>query len=256
MGSGAATGAIVGGVAGLAGGIINSINTKRQLTQFRRRQRAAIQEARDFTDQRVDDLIGDDSLFAQGRDFLSETFENTADSPLAQDFVSQLRAGQASRGTLHGGAAVTAEAAGLSAFSQQLRMQLLPQILAFSREPETLRQSILGFEAPLRIASKTGALLPGMTAPQMSPSIAGSALAGLAQGAAGGASIGASFDTSAQLKANRDLASTERLALEQLRLNQQLGVPQGDVLSESFGSIAEDPFGSAAVRRLQQFGSR
>jgi hypothetical protein len=246
-------GAGIGGAAGLVGGIINSVNTNAQLTRFRRRQRAAIQEARDFTDSRVDDLIGEGTLFEQGKQFLSDTFANTADSPLAQDFVKQMRAGMAQRGTLFGGAAMNTEAGGLAAYSQQLRMQLLPQLLQFSTEPERLRQSVLGFEAPLRIAAKTGALLPGMTAPQMSQSVAGAALSGLASGALGGASIGANLAGASRQQASMAKFLAEQQALSQMRNQQELGRPVGDTLSASFGSIGADPFGMDAIRRLQGF---
>lgn len=151
-----------GGLLGFAGGLLQGYAQKAAATKARRRQRKAISGARTFADERIAELTGEGSLFAQGVDFLRSTFGDAANTPLAQDYVKQIRAAQASRGTLFGGAAVNTEASGLAAFSQDLRARLLPQLQSFSFAPEQLRQSIVGFEVPLRIASRTGAQLPGI----------------------------------------------------------------------------------------------
>lgn len=189
---------VVGGLLGLTGDLVGAIATNRAQTRNRRRQRKAIAEARTFTDERLAELLGTGTLFSQGVDFLRGTFGEAADSPLAQDFVKQIRAAQAARGTLFGGAAVSTEASGLAAFSQNLRASLLPQLLSFSFAPEQLRQSILGFEAPLRVAARTGGALPGVgPAPTpVNPFVA--ALQGAIGGATGGFQVGLGFDQLAQ----------------------------------------------------------
>lgn len=166
------------GALGFAGDLIGGIAAQKAQTRNRRRQRKAIRQARTFAEERIRELTGEGTLFAQGVDFLRGTFGDAASSPLAQDFVKQIRAAQASRGTLFGGAAVAQEAGGLSAFSQQLRASLLPQLQSFSFAPEQLRQSILGFEAPLRIAAKTGG--------QFAPTGANPFVSALQGGIAGG----------------------------------------------------------------------
>lgn len=205
--SSALIGGGVGGLLGLVGGISGAITQKKTQTKFRRRQREAIGEARDFTSGRLEELLGEGTLFSQGTDFLSGTFGAADQSPLAQDFVKQIRAAQASRGTLFGGAPEAAEAGGLAAFSQQLRASLLPQLLSFTQAPEQLRQSILGFEAPLRVAARTGASIPGIGAPQPGVDIFGSGLAGLVSGISGGAQVGSSFGG---LQNERNLLAQDR----------------------------------------------
>lgn len=194
-----------GGILGLAGGITGAINTQRQQTRFRRRQRAAINEAREFTDQRLAELLGEGSLFSEGVDFLRGTFGNAADSPLAQDFVKQIRAAQAARGTFSGVGAAAAEAGGLAAFSQELRSRLLPQLQSFAFAPEQLRQSILGFEAPLRVSARTGAALPGIAPPPILPDVATSALNSSLAGLLGGAQVGISATNLRQQQEALDL---------------------------------------------------
>ncbi len=191
----AAGAGIIGGLLGGAGGIFSSISAKKQQKKFKKGQKEGIQAARVFADERIEQLLGKGSLFSLGEDFLRGTFENAADSPLAQDFVKGIRQAQASRGTLAGPASEFTEAGGLAAFSQQLKAGLLPQLQSFSLAPEQLRQSIVGFEAPLRVASRTGASIAGITPPQILPSIFGSALSGAAGGFLGGAQIGAAQDT-------------------------------------------------------------
>jgi hypothetical protein len=182
---GAGTGAILGGV----GGFISAHDARKQQTRFRRRQRQAIREAREFADERVA-AITSSELFTGAHDFLSETFNDPMGGPLAQDFARGVRQAQAARGLLFGGAAVGQEASGLAAFSAQQKQALLPQALQFAQAPEQIRQSVLGFEAPLRVAARTGAALPGMTAPQILDSPLSAAFKQAAAGGAGGFQIG------------------------------------------------------------------
>lgn len=242
----------VGGLLGLAGGISSAFNQRRQQTRFRRRQRRAIGGARTFAEERLQELLGPRTLFGQGEEFLRGTFGAAAESPLAQDFVKQIRAAQAARGTLAGGAPEAAEAGGLAAFSQQLRASLLPQLQAFAFAPEQLRQSIIGFEAPLRVAARTGAALPGITPPQIAPDILTGALSQATAGFLGGAQIGASAE---QLQEERRRLEEER----RIRRSQTLR-PQGDVLDESAQAVLGRIAGTTpaltdpALRLLLGFG--
>ena len=240
MPPGPLTSGIAGGLLGITGGVVGAIQSERQQRRFRRRQRRAIGEARQFADERVAEITGG-PLFSQAVDFLQGTFENTADSPLAQDFARGIRQAQATRGTLFGGAGVAQEASGLAAFSQELRQSLLPQLLTFATEPERLRQSVLGFEAPLRVAAATGAALPGLT-PQ--PLLQSPIVAGLNSGIAGfsgGAQIGASFQNLSQQR--QDIERLQALQLSGAA-NQQQGVGQAG-LSDSLLTLLSRLSGAA-----------
>lgn len=152
-------GALVGGLIGLAGGFLQ----ERGQRKFRRRQRRAISQAREFADETVSNIINSE-LFSSAQDFITSTFRDAADSPLAQDFGKRIRSQQAIRGTFTGNLAAAQEAIGVSGFAQQLRSSLLSPALQFATTPERLRQSILSVEAPLRVAAATGAQLPGLGA--------------------------------------------------------------------------------------------
>lgn len=206
--SGGVTGVIVGGALGALGGVFAARASKR----FRRRQRAAIQSARDFADATVERITSDD-LFTGARDFLSSTFNEGAQSPLALDFAKSIRAAQSVRGTFRGNIGAAQEAIGASGFAQRLRAQLLPQALSFAEAPERLRQSVLGFEAPLRVAAATGAQIAGVGPQAQIGSAFGQGFTGGVSGALGGFQVGSAFDAqrafSAQLDALR-LAKSER----------------------------------------------
>jgi hypothetical protein len=186
--AGAGIGAVLGGV----GGYISAYDARKQQTRMRRRQRRAIQESREFADKRVEAITGS-KLYQGALSFLEGTYDDAIGTPLAQDFAKGVRQAQAARGLLFGGAAVAQEASGLAAFSQQLQGNLLPQALQFAQAPETLRQSVLGFEAPLRIAAKTGAALPGMAPAPISESPLSAAFKQAAAGGAGGYQAVASY---------------------------------------------------------------
>lgn len=146
---------------------------------------------------RVDEIMAD-PLLTMARDFLQGTFENAADSPLAQDFAKGIAAAQAARGTYFGGSGISAEAGGLAAFSQRLRQDLLPSTIQFATLGEQLRQSILGFEANLRTAAATGGAGLGDASNMMSPSVAGAIFQGAASGMAAGYSMDRQFNWSPQ----------------------------------------------------------
>lgn len=141
---------------------------------------------------RVEEILAD-PLLTSARSFLQGTFDNAADSPLAQDFAKGIRSAQAARGTLFGGAAESAEAGGLAAFAQRLRQDLLPSALQFGGLSEQLRQGILGFEAPLRTAAATGGSGLGSGNLTGLPSVFGSALSGALSGGAGGFALDREF---------------------------------------------------------------
>lgn len=241
------------GIGALLGGLgsgIEAADARRQQTRFRRRQRRAIQSARNFAGGttvttgegmfgdrgpafapgtvitedmleaglprgtatfidpttgerraggRVDEILAD-PLLMQARSFLEGTFGNAADSPLAQDFVKGIRAAQAARGTGFGGAAINTEAGGLAAFSQRLRQDLLPQALAFGTLGENLRQSVLGFEAPLRTAAATGGGGLGDSSGLVGPGILSSILRGATSGGAAGFSLDREFGLSGSIQ--------------------------------------------------------
>lgn len=185
-------GAIVGATAGAVGGFIQAHDAKRQQRLFAHRQRAAVADARKFADAKVESITNS-KLFQGAQSFLEGTFGDAASTPLAQDFATGIRQAQAARGLLFGGAAISQEASGLAAFSQQLKAGLLPEARAFIQLPEQLRQSILGFEAPLRVSSVTGAPLQGIQAPQILQSPLSGALTQGVAGGLGGFQIGQSF---------------------------------------------------------------
>lgn len=145
------------------------------------------------------------TLFERGVQFLAGTFDRPEDSPLADQLRKSLRVAQESRGLRRSVAGAVGEARALGAFTQNLRASLLPQLVQFGTLPEQLRQSVLGFEAPLRVASATGAPIPGISGrpSDLFPNFVGSTLGEAAAGAAGGFQIGRQFDQQAELEAQR-----------------------------------------------------
>jgi len=210
-----------GAIAGLAGGILQGVQQGRASKKTRRRTRKGQAQGRAAAEARLQDILegpvtrlkfGSEglisttragSLFSQGEDFLRGTFGDAASSPLAQDFVKQIRAAQAARGTLFGGAAVATEASGLAAFSQTLRAQLLPQLKDFAFAPEQLRQNITSFEVGQSISRVTGQL-PGQTAQYIPSALLQGINSGIA-GAFGGAQIQSSFNSLQLQRQNLEL---------------------------------------------------
>lgn len=212
-GSGAA-GALIGGLFGLAGGLIGGYERKKAQTKFRRRQRAAIGAARQFADERIQQLLGS-PLLRQGMEFLEGTFARPEDSPLADQLRKSLRVAQESRGLRRSVAGAVGEARALGAFTQNLRASLLPEVARFGTLPEQLRQSIIGFETPLRVAAATGAPVPGIQAnpEQLFGGFLGSSLGQAAAGAAGGFQIGSALSFQQQM-----LQQQQRSAQQQQEL--------------------------------------
>lgn len=155
---------------------------------------------------RVDEILAD-PLLVSARNFLQGTFDNAADSPLARDFAKGIAAAQASRGTFFGGAAVSAEAGGLAAFSQRLRQDLLPSTIQFATLGEQLRQSVMGFEAPLRVAAATGGSGLGDSSNMNAPGVFGAALTGALSGAAGGFALDQQFGLTSGLFGGNQIQS-------------------------------------------------
>lgn len=227
-----------GGLFGLLGGAalggLGGILGERNARKARRRQRQALGEARQFADETVARITGGE-LFSSAQEFLTSTFRDAGTSPLAQDAAKQIRAAQSVRGTFAGNIGAVAEGFGTSAAAQRLRSSLLPQALTFALAPEQLRQSVLGFEAPLRVAAATGGQLAGVGPSNIqSPfsSFAGQAL----QGALGGFQIGSAIQS--------QRTQSQRLALQQQQLEQQLG------------SGANNSFFSQFTGGLQSLGFR
>jgi len=254
-------GAGVGAVLGGAGGFISAYNERKQQTRFRRRQRQAIGEAREFADARVAAITGS-QLFQDAQGFLEGTFGSDAiNSPLARDFATGVRQAQASRGLLFGGAAVSQEASGLAAFVQQQRAGLLPQALQFAQAPEQIRQSVLGFEAPLRVAARTGAALPGITAPQILDSPLSAAFKQAVAGAAGGFQIGSSIDQGNRLNRQLDLLEGQLPNVTPDQVGGPVNLPQRELsaadlmrnINQSFDPFSAGlgtPFEQTQVGRL------
>jgi hypothetical protein len=216
-----AGGAIAGGILGLAGGLLQGFEQRRAQTKARRRQRRAIESARSFADERVS-AITEGELFSRAEGFLSSTFGPDAASPLAEDTAKRIAAIQSSRGTFFGAAGTIDAAGGAAAALHQSRMQLLPSALQFAQAPEQLRQSILGFEAPLRVAAATGAPVAGLGgAIPTEPTIFSGALNSALAGAFGGFQLGQDADASARRR-DASLAQAEQLrAATQARRAQQ-----------------------------------
>jgi len=196
-GSGAAIGGAAGGVLGFVGELIGQQQAKAQQTRFRRRQRAAIDQARKFATETAERVRMSD-LFQRGEQFISSTFDDVIGSPLGQDFQAQIRASQAARGLFFGGGPAAAEARGLAAFAQTSRERLLPSLLQFAITPEQIRQSAFASDVNARVAAATGAPLPGITPPAVIDPL-GSALRSGIQGAAGGFQLGQEFGRSTRI---------------------------------------------------------
>ena len=239
-----AFGFIGGAALGGAGAGIDAAQTRKQQARFRRRQRQAIQDARDFTGGtsvltaadvaagrtaagststfldpvtgerrsggRVDEILAD-PLLAQSRAFLQDTFANAADSPLARDFAKGIGAAQSARGTFFGGAGINAEASGLAAFSQRLRQDLLPATLQFGTLGENLRQDVLGFESGLRTAAATGGAGLGDSSNLLGPNVFSSILSGAAGGGAAGFSLDREFGLTSGLFPNQGQQNAQGL---------------------------------------------
>jgi len=177
---------------------------------------------------RVEEILADPILM-QARQFLEGTFANAADSPLAQDFAKGIGAAQSSRGTFFGGAGISAEAGGLAAFSQSLRQDLLPQALQFGQLGEQLRQSVIGFEAPLRTAAATGGSGLGDSSQLIGPNVFGSALKGAISGGAAGFGLQQQFGGEASAAIDRLLGRGPQ--------GPQLSQMQLDRISQGFRGI-------------------
>lgn len=227
-------GALLGGLFGGFGAFFGAREQKKAFRRFRRRQSQALQETRQFADERVQQLTGEGSLIGRGIKFLEGTFDDPEGSPLADSLRKSIRVAQESRGLRRSPVAAVAEARALGAFSQNLRQQLLPSLLAFGTAPENLRQSIIGFEAPLRIGEATGLNITGLApAPGLQAGFAGggstsSILSGIASGFIGGGQIGTAFGQQQQNSAFvNQQSSLLNAQLQQLILQSRSG---GDVV--------------------------
>ena len=184
-------GALIGGIFGMAGGVMESIDRERTQRRFMRRQQQGITAARDLTETRVEDLLAD-PLITAARDYLETSFSED-DDPLSQQFTKRLRVAQEARGLRRGTAGAVAEASSLAAFRQQHLSSLLPQMRSFGTLGEDYRQRILQQEIPWNVAYHTGAAVPGITPPAYIPSALTSGMQGFASGAAGGYQIGSAM---------------------------------------------------------------
>lgn len=213
-------GGIVGAVAGGVGALLDRQSQKKALSSFRKRQKRAIASAREFTDQRVAELTGEGSLIKLGKDFLRGSFEGGGNSPLEEQLRKSLAVAQESRGLRRSAISASGEARALGAFSQQLRQQLLPSLEQFGSVDERLRQSVLGFELPIRIGQATGLNVSGLSAAP-GQSLGGSSTTGAVLGQAvsgflGGANLGFGFANQLQnQQQNQEL-------LEQVRIRNGL----------------------------------
>jgi hypothetical protein len=190
--------AFLGATLGGLGAFFGAREQKKAFRRFRKRQSLAIEDARKFADERVASIL-DSPLIKLSREFVEGTLRDPGSSPLAEGLRKSLRVAQEARGLRRSTAGAVAEASSLAGFQQQLRAQLLPQAQQLGVLPEQLRQSIIGFEAPLRIAQATGLNFTGFgTAPGLEAGFAGggslsSILSQSAQGFLGGAQAGAAF---------------------------------------------------------------
>jgi hypothetical protein len=214
-------GAGIGGLLGFTGSLISGFQAKKAQTRFRRRQRRAIEEARQFADETVS-RITDSPLFSQAQDFLTGTFGAAADSPLVQDIGKQIRAAQSARGLFFGNAAASAEALGTGVAAQRLRQSLLSSVAQFATLPEQVRQSTLNTEAALRTAAATGAAFGGLQPQQFIDPI-GQALSSGIQGAAGGFQLGQEFG------ARQNEAQLEDLLPRRTRLNTRFDLTENEL---------------------------
>jgi hypothetical protein len=189
-------GGLVGGTLGLVGGLIQAHQQKKAFRTFRKRQSLAIEEARRFADERVAALTGEGTLNKRGVDFLQGTFDNPENSPLADQLRKSIRVAQESRGLRRSTVGAVAEARALGAFTQTQRQALLPSLIQFGTVGENIRQGVLSFEAPLRIANATGLNASGFNfAPGLAPpgSSLNEAITGGIAGFAGGFNIGSTL---------------------------------------------------------------
>lgn len=115
---------------------------------------------------------------------------------LGLDFVKSLRAAQSVRGIEPSAAAGAAEAAGLAGFRAQMRMQLVPQLMALAEGPAALRAKYEGGNLARGVyRSSAGAAAYGQANPELAftPNSLGAAFSGFGAGFAQGSGIGGSF---------------------------------------------------------------
>jgi len=207
---------ILGGITGGLGSFFGARESKKAFRRFRKRQAGAITKAREFTDERIAALTGPGTLLGLGTEFLRGTFSDPESSPLAESLTKGLRVAQESRGLRRSTIGAVSEARALGAFTQNLRSSLLPAVQQFGTLPETLRQSILGFELPIHIGRATGlnvsglGVAPGLEAGFASGGSTSAILSGAASGLLGGANIGFGFQQMQQNQQELDALRSRR----------------------------------------------
>lgn len=116
---------------------------------------------------------------------------------LGQDFVKSLRVAQSVRGMEPSAAAGAAEAAGLAGFRAQMRMQLVPQLMALAEGPAALRAKYEGGYLNRNVYRMTaGAAAYGQAQPELAftPNALAESMKGFTSGWAAGSGIGGSLD--------------------------------------------------------------
>ncbi len=200
---------IVGGIGGAVIGagtqLLENMFARDAETKARRRQRAGIQASRKFARKRSEELV-EGPLFSRATDFLTGVLDEGVDNPLVQDFGKSLEAIAAERGIFFGGAPAVQTAGGLAAAAQQLRFQALPFAEQFDPTiaAERFRQQIFQFETPFRVASRTGAPLPGMQAAPLQTQPTSGLFGSAVQGGTGGFLLGLEQQRLQELQARRD----------------------------------------------------
>jgi hypothetical protein len=189
MGAGASAAAglasgLLGGLFAAGGSILGAREKKKAFRRFRKRQRIAIDQAREFADERVAALTGEDSLIGRGINFLKGTFDDPAGSPLADQLRKSIQVAQESRGLRRSTIGAVSEARALGAFTQKQRQSLLPELVRFGTVGENLRQSIISFEMPLRVGAATGLNVTGLQP-----------AAGMGQGFSGGGAASSALNS-------------------------------------------------------------
>ncbi len=242
MGGAGGIGALIGGIGGIVGGIFSSSARRRAQRRFRRQQQEGIADARRITEERVQAVL-DNPLIQSASNFIQESFAGDG-GPLAEQFRKRLEVAQESRGLRRSTAGAVAEASSLAAFRQNFLAQLLPQAQSFGTLGERFRQSILGQELPINIASHTGAPIPGISqasAELQNPAAfdgLASAFSGGVSGALGGGQIGQQLGASQQ---QLQQVSAQNDFLDALRTRGGGGVQSFGGFQSSGGVVTNSP---------------
>lgn len=141
----------------------------------------------------AEDTLANNARTQPHQNFMGQDAMGNPLDILGLDFVKSLRQAQSVRGLEPSAAAGAAEAAGLAGFRAQMRMQLVPQLMALAEGPAALRQKYEGGYLNRNVYQMTGgAAAYGQANPELAftPNSLGAAFSGFGAGFAQGSGIG------------------------------------------------------------------